>query len=76
MSSQRSTIRYWIERELNRLRQLLCQRMQAIKIQLEAIKVERLDIEQKRKDMNRVFYDLKHQLKMLNPLENFAKVEL
>ena len=61
------------ERELIKQRQLLEQQKSAINIQLDAIKVERLDIEQKRKDINRVFHDLKHELIMMNPRENYAK---
>ena len=63
------------ERELAKQKELLEQQKQAINIQLNAIKVERLELEQKRKDINRVFHDLKHELIMLNPRENFAKQE-
>jgi hypothetical protein len=42
---------------------------------LNAIKVERLELEQKRKDINRVFHDLKHELIMLNPREQYVKNE-
>ncbi len=61
------------ERELSKQRELLEQQKQAINIQLNAIQVERLDLEQKRKDVNRMFHDLKHDLIMLNPRENYAK---
>ena len=61
------------ERELAKQRELLEQQKQAINIQLKAIKVERLDLEQKRKDINRVFHELKHELIMLNPRESYAK---
>lgn len=61
------------ERELAKQRELLETQKQAINIQLNQIKVERLELEQKRKDINRVFHDLKHDLIMLNPRENFAK---
>lgn len=61
------------ERELTKQKELLEQQKQAINIQLNAIKVERLDLEQKRKDVNRVFYELKHELIMLNSRENYAK---
>ena len=61
------------ERELAKQRELLEQQKQAINIQLNAIRLERLDLEQKRKDVNRVFHDLKHDLIMLNPRENYAK---
>ena len=61
------------ERELAKRRELLEQQKQAINIQLKAIKLERLDVEQRRKDINRVFHELKHDLIMLNPRENYAK---
>jgi hypothetical protein len=61
------------ERELIKQKKLLEQQKSAINIQLDAIKLERLDLEQKRKDINRVFHDLKHELIMMNPLENYAK---
>ena len=61
------------ERELAKSRELLETQKQAINIQLNQIKVERLELEQKRKEINRVFHDLKHDLIMLNPRENYAK---
>ena len=61
------------ERELAKQRELLKQQKQAINIQLHAISVESLDLEQKRKDINRVFHDLKHELIMLNPRGGYAK---
>ena len=61
------------ERELAKQREMLETQKQAINIQLNAIKVERLELEQKRKDINRVFHDLKHELIMLNPREQYAK---
>ena len=63
------------ERELAKQRELLETQKQAINIQLNQIKVERLELEQKRKEINRVFHDLKHDLIMLNPRENYAKVD-
>ena len=60
------------ERELLKQRQLLMQQKSAINIQLDAIKVERLDLEQKRKDINRLFHDLKHELIMLNPIDGYG----
>ena len=63
------------ERELAKQRELLETQKQAINIQLNQIKVERLELEQKRKEINRVFHDLKHDLIMLNPRENFMRKE-
>jgi hypothetical protein len=54
-------------RELNKQRTLIETQKQALNIQLNAIKAERLEIEQKQKDINRVFYQLKHELLELNP---------
>ena len=61
------------ERELAKQKELLEQQKQAINIQLNAIKVERIDLDQKRKEINRVFHDLKHELIMLNPREQYAR---
>ena len=63
------------ERELAKQKELLEQQKQAINIQLNAIKVERIDLDQKRKEINRVFHDLKHELIMLNPREQYVKNE-
>jgi hypothetical protein len=49
------------------------QQKSAINIQLDAIQVERYDLEQKRKNINRLFHDLKHELIVLNPIEGYAK---
>jgi len=54
-------------RELNKQRTLIETQKQALNIQLNAIKAERLEIEQKQKDINRVFHQLKHELIELNP---------
>lgn len=54
-------------RELNKQRTLIETLKQALNIQLNAIKAEKLEIEQKQKDINRVFYQLKHELLELNP---------
>ena len=54
-------------RELNRRQTLIHAEIQAMKVQLNAIKVERLEVEQKQKDINRMYYQLKHELIELNP---------
>lgn len=54
-------------RELNKRKALLQAQKQAINVQLSAIRVECMEIEQKQKDTNRVFYQLKHELIELNP---------
>ena len=54
-------------RELSKNVTLIESQKQALNIQLNAIRAARLEIEQKQKDINRVFYDLKHELLELNP---------
>ena len=61
------------QRELAKQRELLETQKQAINIQLNQIKVERLEMEQKCKDINRLFHELKHELIMVNPRERFAR---
>lgn len=61
------------DRELAKQRENLLMQMEAIKIQLKSIAVERIELEQKRKDINRLFHELKHDLIMANPRERFAK---
>lgn len=61
------------DRELAKQRQNLMMQMDAIKIQLKGIAVERLELEQKRKDINRLFHELKHDIIMLNPRDGYAK---
>lgn len=61
------------DRELAKQRQNLMMQMDAIKIQLKGIAVERLELEQKRKDINRLFHELKHDIIMLNPRDSYAK---
>ncbi len=55
------------ERELTKQRKLIETQKQALNIQLNAIKVERIELEQKQKDINRVFHQLKHEMIELNP---------
>lgn len=62
------------DRELAKQRQNLMMQMDAIKIQLKGIAVERLELEQKRKDINRLFHELKHDIIMLNPRDGYAKI--
>ena len=61
------------DRELAKQRENLMMQMDAIKIQLKGIAVERIELEQKRKDINRVFHELKHDIIMLNPRDGYAK---
>lgn len=61
------------EREIARQRETIRIQMQALRTQDSALKMELLSLEQKRKEINRVFHDLKHKLIMLNPKEQFAQ---
>lgn len=54
-------------REINKQKTLIAVQIQALHQQLSALKVEQLEIEQKKKDANRVFHEWKHQLIELNP---------
>ena len=63
------------DRELVKQREMLMTQKSAINIQLNQIRIERTEIEQKRKEINRVFHDLKHELIMLNPREQYAKID-
>ena len=63
------------DRELAKQRENLLMQMEAIRIQLKGIAVERLDLEQKRKNINRLFHELKHDLIMANPHDGYAKKE-
>lgn len=54
-------------RELNMQRTFIETQKRALDIQLNTIRAERLEIEQRRKDINRVFYQLKYELMELNP---------
>lgn len=47
-----------------------------LRIQLAEIQQERINLEQERKEINRVFHDLKHELIMMNPKEAFEKKPL
>lgn len=54
-------------REINKQKTLIAVQIQALHQQLSALKVEQLEIEQKKKDANRVFHEWKHKLIELNP---------
>lgn len=57
-------------RELNKQKALIETQKQALNVQLNAIKVERLEIEAKQKTINRIFHQLKHEMLELNPKSN------
>lgn len=60
-----------IEKKIN----LLKVEKRSIDIQIDTLKIERVELEQKAKDINRVFHELKHELIMMNPREGYAKPE-
>ena len=60
------------ERELAKQHDMLQTQKQAINIQLNQLHVEKLSLIEKRKEINRVFHDLKHDLIMMNPREQYA----
>jgi len=62
-------------RELQKKRGNLETQKQAINVQLNMVNIERIELEQKQKDINRLFHELKHELIMMNPRENFARKE-
>ena len=45
----------------------------ALNIQLDQLKQERVDVEQRRRDICAVFHELKHAMIQLNPREKFVK---
>lgn len=44
----------------------------AIIMKIEELRIEQCKVEQERKDINRTFYDIKHELIMLNPKEEYT----
>jgi len=54
-------------REINKQRELIQIQIEGLKQQQKALKVEAIDIEQKQKDINRVYHAIKHELIELNP---------
>ena len=64
-------------REISKQKALIGVQMDALKQQMKALRVEAIDIEQKQKEQNRFFHQLKHELIELNPKgqKNEAKEE-
>lgn len=60
------------ENELAKESEQLKLQIEGIRIQLHAIYLERLDLEEKRKNNNRIFHDVKHELIMRHPRECFT----
>lgn len=64
------------ERELVLKRTKIEAAILGLRIQLTEIQQERINLEQERKEINRVFHDLKHELIAMNPKEAFEKKPL
>lgn len=47
--------------------------IQALRQQDTALKMQQMEFEQKQKENNRIFHDLKHELIMLNPRDQYVK---
>lgn len=63
------------DRELAKQRSMLETQRNAIQIQIKQNQMERIELEQKRKDINRLFHELKHELIQLNPMDGWPKKE-
>lgn len=63
------------EREIAAQHATIKMQIQALHQQANALKMERLANEQKRKDINRTFHDLKHEFIKMNPKERFVRRE-
>ncbi len=61
--------------QIYKQRELLNIQKQAINQQLSALSAEQQDIEMQQKGINRLFYELKHEMIMLNPREQYDKAE-
>lgn len=74
---QRQLVQPFDEKELELLNQrtLLKQQMTAIRIQIDAIDMQKRTVVAQHKDINRVFHEIKHELIMLNPKEKFITPE-
>lgn len=74
---QRQLVQPFDEKEVELLNQrtLLKQQMTAIRIQIDAIDMQKRTVVAQHKEINRVFHEIKHELIMLNPKENFINPE-
>lgn len=61
--------------ELKKQRMLIFQQIQSLRIQNNAIGMQMYDLMQKKKDINRICHDLKHEMIELNPIGGFGKQE-
>lgn len=74
---QRQLVQPFAEKELELLNQrtLLQQQMNAIRIQIDAIDMQKRTVVAQHKNINRVFHEIKHEFIMLNPKEKFINPE-
>ena len=63
------------EIELIKKQSRLQEKISEMKIEIEVIKRAKLDVESQKKEINRAFHELKHELIKLNPRERFLNVE-
>lgn len=63
------------EIELIKKQSRLQEKISEMKIEIEVIKRAKLDVESQKKEINRAFHELKHELIKLNPRERFVNVE-
>lgn len=61
--------------ELIKKQSRLQEQISEMKIEIEVIKRAKLDVESQKKEINRAFHELKHELIKLNPRERFLNVE-
>ena len=59
---------------MRKLGEMELQRLQLI-TEMQKLKAERLENDRKRREINRVFHELKHNLIVLNPREDFIRKE-
>ena len=63
------------EIELIKKQSRLQEQISEMKIEIGVIKRAKLDVESRKKEINRAFHELKHELIKLNPRERFVNVE-
>ena len=61
--------------ELIKKQSRLQEQISEMKIEIEVIKRAKLDVESQKKEINRAYHELKHELIKLNPRAKFVNVE-
>lgn len=74
---QRRIVKPFDDKELELRNQctLLYQQMKAIRIQIDAIDMQKRTVVAQHKEINRVFHEIKHEFIALNPKEKFINPE-